>query len=832
MGYVEHVFVNTVLNDQAARTFLPRFIFTSKMDFQIMEKDMYGDVENDEELMAELLALEAEEQAAGHMSSARTSGTREHSARHHESAAQASQRVSGMYGISSISDVSDEDLNSNDEVDINDPELLAELSDLVEQGNAAGSPTSPKLHTSIPYEPAVDTTLLYKLRGLKEEYTSVLEAAKEKNDILRTKRYRRGFDKIEELIRKVQAGKMIDEKDIPISIRTIRSVELHAKETDVSVIPRPEIQPVLPAEVKQSATEVISESSLIYQKPVKKLLRGEQLRAELINRRESYIKNARAASSLGDKKKAYEYYIVAKQFDEAMKTMNDGRVTECEENELPPLAIPYKSSKDEGIHPLPRTLLDGLQQRMQKYKALCDQSRVENDNRKYRMNARILKRYEDAIEACRSNKPIDTSGLPCPPGYPPLPLLENMAATSTNGMVMSRRPLREVGSLGAPEASISGKQSRQKQQLDFLLQRQFQFKEAAIAAKRNGDVATAKKFLLAAKGFDKMIAASKNGLSVNIKKTPMPPQVRTSARILKPSLEHHTSFDAAIKGTSSEVFATMERDLICQVKLCEEYRFAFTQLVLFSFFIKFTNFLGIFLINCTNINLSTLRLGDVTRVKMLETWSAISKRDLMLLREVMKRGATVPQFRYETRNIPSVEVCFEVDENHIELTIMKIIEAKLPAGWKASDGYLFVKYNFSFPHDAHQTGRTKVIAATNSPGVLYFDIFYISLLLEYNQKFLLTINRKTKQLQRVIKRNCLKFEIYQKGGFLRSDKLIATADCKLIDLEEKVCIHKSIDLMDGRKQTGGKLIYQVRVREPLSGKKLLMMQKKWLILEL
>ncbi|VDN90458.1 unnamed protein product [Brugia pahangi] len=817
MGYVERVFVNTVLNDQAARTFLRRFIFTSKMDFQIMEKDMYGDVENDEELMAELLALEAEEQAAG-----RTSGTREHNARHHESTAQASQPVSGMYGISSISDVSDEDLNSNDEVDINDPELLAELSDLVEQGNAVGSPASPKLHTSIPYEPAVDTTLLYKLRGLKEEYTSVLEAAEEKNDILRTKRYRRGFDRIEELIRKVQAGKMIDEKDIPISIRTIRSVELHAKETDVSVIPRPEIQPVLPAKVKQSATEIINESSVIYQKPVKKLLRGEQLRAELISRRESYIKNARAANSLGDKKKAYEYYVVAKQFDEAMKTMNDGRVTECEENELPPLAIPYKSSKDEGIHPPPKTLLDGLQQRMQKYKALCDQSRVENDNRKYRMNARILKRYEDAIEACRSNKPVDTSGLPCPPGYPPLPPLENMAASSTNGMVMSRRPLPEVGSLGAPEASISGKQSRQKQQLDFLLQRQFQFKEAAIAAKRNGDVETAKKFLLAAKGFDKMIAASKNGLSVNIKKTPMPPQVRTSARILKPSLEHHTSFDAAIKGavkvngfqyfvfyfifyinlfnadtlstagTSSEVFATMERDLICQVKLCEKYRFAFTQ------------------------------LGDVTRVKMLETWSAISKRDLMLLREVMKRGATVPQFRYETRNMPSVEVCFEVDENHIELTIMKIIEAKLPAGWKASDGYLFVKYNFSFPHDAHQTGRTKVIAATNSP--------------EYNQKFLLTINRKTKQLQRVIKRNCLKFElffqIYQKGGFLRSDKLIATADCKLIDLEEKVYIHESIDLMDGRKQTGGKLIYQVRVREPLSGKKLLMMQKKWLILEL
>lgn len=32
----------------------------------------------------------------------------------------------------------------------------------------------------------------------------------------------------------------------------------------------------------------------------------------------------------------------------------------------------------------PKTLLDDLQQRMQKYKALCDQSRAENNDRKYR----------------------------------------------------------------------------------------------------------------------------------------------------------------------------------------------------------------------------------------------------------------------------------------------------------------------------------------------------------------------------------------------------------------------------------------------------------------
>lgn len=44
----------------------------------------------------------------------------------------------------------------------------------------------------------------------------------------------------------------------------------------------------------------------------------------------------------GDKKSAFEYYTVAKQFDEAIKAVNDGQVTECEESELPPPAVPYK----------------------------------------------------------------------------------------------------------------------------------------------------------------------------------------------------------------------------------------------------------------------------------------------------------------------------------------------------------------------------------------------------------------------------------------------------------------------------------------------------------
>ncbi|VDN45681.1 unnamed protein product [Gongylonema pulchrum] len=65
----------------------------------------------------------------------------------------------------------------------------------------------------------------------------------------------------------------------------------------------------------------------------------------------------------------------------------------------------------------------------------------------------------------------------------------------------------------------------------------------------------------------------------------------------------------------------------------------------------------------------------------------------------------------------------------------------------------------------------------------------------------------------------------------RSDMLVGTADCKLSDLEEKAHIHECVDLMEGRKQAGGKLEYRVRIREPLGEKKLNLKQEKWLLLE-
>lgn len=40
-------------------------------------------------------------------------------------------------------------------------------------------------------------------------------------------------------------------------------------------------------------------------------------------------------------------------------------------------------------------------------------------------------------------------------------------------------------------------------------------------------------------------------------------------------------------------------------------------------------------------------------------------------------------------------------------------------GWQPCDGNIFVKYDFSFPHDNHQVGKTKVVYGSNSPGIFF-----------------------------------------------------------------------------------------------------------------
>ncbi|VDM45287.1 unnamed protein product [Toxocara canis] len=618
------------------------------MDFSSIEAATYGDVENDEELMAELLALEADEKAkaARAQASARTTVvSTQRSAPGARRPPPGGVQLTPQILSEVIKDIPEDDILSGDDEEIDDPELLDELSNLVDEKDE-----SSKVQCSQQPTAALDTQMMQRLQQLNNDYVGAIRMANTEGNMAKTKRYQRAADKIQELLKKVQAGKQIDESEIPVAIPSSAAspslvkvqpppvperpaagtahnsqsdlppsanpppVPPHRAPTDSNVLASKDEGPAKCADKSFAPTAAPQTAS--------RKLNVEQIKALLQSRRQAYVQNAQLANSAGDKTAAYEYYTVAKQFDEAIAAVNNGEVTECDENELPPAPVPYQPKKKETIPSPPKTLLEGLQQRMEKYKSICDQCKKENNDRKYRrivdekwvrMNSRIVKQYEEAIRTVRANRSIDISELPCPPGYPPLPsagstkpdpsphssgeisfiavlsiyFYTNNAVASTVASAARMRQANEIGPLApaAPPSAGQLPQSRQSQQLDFLIKRQLMFKQAALAARKKGDLETAKKYLLSAKGFDQMILASRSGLPVNIKQAPIPPQVQTSSAALRPALGAQKSLDVDqfIEGSPEDIFAAMERDLIRQVKLCEENRLAFTKYLPNSF---------------------------------------------------------------------------------------------------------------------------------------------------------------------------------------------------------------------------------------------------------
>jgi coiled-coil and C2 domain-containing protein 1 len=58
--------------------------------------------------------------------------------------------------------------------------------------------------------------------------------------------------------------------------------------------------------------------------------------------------------------------------------------------------------------------------------------------------------------------------------------------------------------------------TRQDKQLAMLLERQNMFKQAALEAKKTGEIAQAKEYLRMAKGIDPLISANKCGVPVDM----------------------------------------------------------------------------------------------------------------------------------------------------------------------------------------------------------------------------------------------------------------------------------------------------------------------------
>ncbi|NXD77257.1 C2D1B protein, partial [Halcyon senegalensis] len=677
--------------------------------------------------------------------------------------------------------------------------------------------------------PAVTSELQQTIEKRIANYRTAISNAKESGESAKIRRYERGLKTLETMLAAVKKGKKVNEEEMPPPVATGKSSHLSE---------------AMGAELEDSGDSVSQGMHTLhaFSKPqhcfIHTDLQNSNARAILLRRQKEYKLAALKAKQQGDLEKAKEYMKAGKKFDVVLEALDSGQLIDLQN--MPPspqgkacltethLEVSMLNWSDSAFDcktrriedhlaslQQPKTVLEALQQRLEKYKSAAAQAKASGDDRKGRMHERIAKQYQDAIRAHKAGRKVNFSELPVPPGFPPLPGVAAMDGDSTIAAVLESasklanmeendeeeenepltqapvakkpaqlpgKPTQVVKPITVPSAVAEEESSPEREQLEFLENRKKQYLKAAIKAKKENNLEQAKMYLRTAKSFDLKIEQAKHGKPVDISKLPSPPTDDEGDFIFI----HHE--DVRLSQKADEVYAQLIKLLKDQHERCLQYSKQFTH------------------------------LGNVAETTRFEKLAQGCKKDMDILRLARAQGMDPPSHHFEERTFKMIRIFSELNSTEMHLLIVRGINLPAPPGVSPKDLDAFVKFEFQYPSaEQPQKSKTPVINNTNSP--------------EYNQLFKLNINRNHRGFRRVIRSKGIKFEVFHKGSFFRSDKQVGTAHLKLEKLESECEVREIIEIFDGRKPTGGKLEVKVRLREPLSGQDLQTVTENWLVLE-
>ncbi|XP_061099090.1 coiled-coil and C2 domain-containing protein 1B isoform X2 [Conger conger] len=775
------------------------------------------------------------------------------------------------------------DSYEDDDEDLeNDEDLLAELQEVVgeEEVEDEGkeSPTSPtpptpvSTATSLAETPessqqevtvtATPGSLQHTLEERISMYKTAIANAKAAGESSKAGRYERGLKTLETMLVSVKKGRKIEEGSIPPPVASgapsappaagapepappeqageapeeMQAVSPETGPSSVasSTLASPELScATSPAEENgpQETAESHTESTASQQQATKEMLLGRQREYKLA---------ALKAKQQGDLEAAKLLIRTSKKFEAVLEALENGQPVDLSNMPPPPGVVeaqettstpsPVKepappASVAPAAPPQPKDVLEALEQRMAKYQEACAQAKAAGDDRKARMHERIAKQYQSAIRAHKAGRPVHYEELPVPPGFPPIPgqadpgaeqgfaavldaatkLVSDEAQEAEEGeeeeaketkppaAQTPKKPMLAVpptvqGRQKSPSPSLErlaqkeGLSPTAQQQVDFLEGRKKQYMKAALLAKQKNDMEQAKVFLRAAKGFDPMIEAAKSGKAVDISKVPSPPGDEDEDFIMV----HHS--DVQLSEKAEEVYAQLAKLLKEQYEKSMMYSKQFTH------------------------------LGNITETTKFEKMAERCKKNLEILKLSQARGLDPPKHHFEERTYKTVRIFPDLSSTEMVVVIVKGMNLPAPHGIATNDLDAYVKFEFPYPStDQPQKLKTNVIKNTNCP--------------EYNQSFTLNINRNHRGFRRIVQSKGLKLEVLHKGGFLRSDKPVGTAHLKLEKLETESEVREIVEVIDGRKPTGGRVEVRVRLREPLSGQDLQTICERWVVLE-
>ncbi|XP_035188760.1 coiled-coil and C2 domain-containing protein 1B [Oxyura jamaicensis] len=796
-----------------------------------------------------------------------------------------------------MKDLNEDEEETEDEDLEKDTDLLAELQEVLgeegetgscgdetiamEQSPAEFENEEPELQPQTTSLPAVTSELQQTIERRIANYRTAISNAKESGESVKLRRYERGLKTLETMLASVKRGKKINEEEIPPPVAIGKSsshisqatgAEQEISGNSVSVPPESRDESAADDEQKTSCEaeqhlELESLQGRAVTTPTTETdLQHSSTRAILLMRQKEYKIAALKAKQEGNLEKAKEYMKTGKKFDVVLEALDSGQPIDLENmppspQDLESLGDVQGTSKQKVPAPVgssqgltspeprnqeasaslqqPKTTLEALQQRLEKYKSAAAQAKASGDDRKARMHERIAKQYQDAIRAHKAGRKVNFSELPVPPGFPPLPGVQATDGGSTIAAVLENasqlasmeendeedenepltqapvakkpaqlpgKPTQVVKPITVPSAVAEEESSPERvkqatspstrdkaesenhlppaarQQLEFLENRKKQYMKAAVKAKKENNLEQAKMYLRTAKSFDPKIEEAKCGKPVDISKLPSPPTDDEGDFIFI----HHE--DLRVSQKAEEVYAQLIKLLKDQHERCLQYSKQF------------------------------MHLGNVAETTRFEKLAQGCKKDLDILQLAQAQGMDPPSHHFEERTFKMIRIFSELNSTEMHLLIVRGINLPAPPGVAPKDLDAFVKFEFHYPStEQPQKSKTPVINNTNSP--------------EYNQLFKLNINRNHRGFRRAIRSKGIKFEVFHKGSFFRSDKQVGTAHLKLDKLESECEVREIIEIFDGRKPTGGKLEVKVRLREPLSGQDLQTITENWLVLE-
>ncbi|XP_008826656.1 coiled-coil and C2 domain-containing protein 1B [Nannospalax galili] len=681
------------------------------------------------------------------------------------------------------------------------------------------------------------------LEGRIHNYREAAACAKEAGEAAKARRCERGLKTLESQLATVRKGRKINEDEIPPPVALGKrspppeETASRSPETDSAASPAMETDNPLQPETSLPGSSAIAALPDSDSDP----------RALLLTRQREYKVAALSAKRTGDIDHARELMKIGKRFSAVLEALEKGQPVDLSamppapedlktfpQASKAPTATPVLSPALERVQPLmapdipatlvapaePQTVLDALQRRLDKYQEAGHQARASGNERKARMHERIAKQYQDAIRAHRAGRKVDFAELPVPPGFPPIPGLEPTKGTEEDlvpaPLAAAQKLTSEDTALGdedeneesdipaqAPVAkkpvqppvppshllpelkASSSKESLSptaREQLALLEARKLQYQRAALQAKRRQDLEQAKSHLRVAKCLEAQIIQARAGQTVDLSKVPSPLTDEEGDFILI----HHE--DLRLSQKAEEVYAQLQKILLEQHEKC----------LLFS--------------------KQFMHQGNVVETTRFEKLAQDRKKQLEILQLAWAQGVDPPSHHFELKTFQTVRIFSELNSTEMHLIIVRGMNLPAPPGVTPDDLDAFVRFEFHYPNsDQAQKSKTAVVKNTNSP--------------EFEQVFKLNINRNHRGFRRVIQSKGIKFEIFHKGSFFRSDKLVGTAHLKLERLENECEIREIMEVLDGRKPTGGKLEVKVRLREPLSGQDVQVVTENWLVLE-